>query len=679
MTTISNKVFGGLIPRIPADKLPDDKAQTAVNCNFAYGELRPLKAPYLVTTLANAAKSVFSTDGLLFYSWPWRTKAWKGPVINDANKRMYFTDQTGGMRVAQTTGMQTTGGQPATSYKVGVPSVAAAPTYALADRTTYPDYPSVSIKIFYMYMLQGKEYGKTQVSSPTTVTALKQYTFNVPDPVYATDATTTTSTESGTSPTYTVATSTSPGAMTAGIPQNATLAVRIEITDSAHSQLIFALTTSVDTASAVSDGIPGGVEAVLTAGTHSGTNTPCTLTLRYGIIETRAYVVTMINQWSEESKPSPAVLVSPTYMHDVQITFTPATYTGYVPLTKYRLYRSTANADYIAVGSAAPLSGSPMTVTDSVVTIVETDATLGSIGWDIPPDNMVGLTLMPNGFFAGFVGDTLYFSEPYRPWAWPYSMSFPYNLVGMRAVESSLVVTTITYPYMVNGVHPSAMNQAQLTQSQAGITDHGMTVVGNTVSYVSNDGLVGITGYNVDLASGQAFWTRELWKAAFGNTPTDLELAYHDGSLVCSSSTAGKMWEIRMDSEGGGNLTYRDAADYADALYVIPASDQLYEIRGTSLYQHNGSSTSATYDWQGKDHIMVKPVSFTSGFINCTGSVTVKLYADGVQRMSQTFSSRSYFRIPSGQKALRWSIRLTGTGIVKEISIAERREELARV
>lgn len=647
MTIISNKVFGGLIPRIPADKLPADKAQTAVNCNFAYGELRPLKEPFLVTTLANAAKSVFSTDGLLFYSWPWRTKAWKGPVIGDSYNRMYFTGDGGGLRVAQTTGMKTDGGEPAVSYKVGVPSVEAAPTYQLVDRTSLPDYPNASVELYSLYTLEGKRYEETQIGTYTTLAAFREFAFFV-DPTVPTS-----------------------------VPQGAVLAIRVDVKDGTSNTTVFSLTTSVSSTSARSDGVPGGVEAqLLKDGTDDGY---WKLSLKYGIMDTRAYVVTMVNQWLEESKPSPPLTVQPTYMQEVELTFTPPDYTGYVPVTNYRLYRSTDSGDYLSVNSVTGFSGSPVVVTDSAINITTTDASLSSIGWDLPPDSLRGLTLMPNGFFAGFVGDTLYFSEPYRPWAWPYSMTFPFAIVGTRPMESSLVVTTTAYPYMVGGVHPSAVSQAQLTQSQAGISDHGMTVVGGTVSYLSNDGLVGVRGYDVDFTSGQQYWTREIWKSMFGGYLPDMELAYHDGSLVCGSPTAGKMWEIRLDSEGGGNLTLRDSSTYADALYVLPASDQLYEVRGNKLYQHNGSATSQSYEWVGRDHILAKPTSFTAGYINCVGSVTVTLYADGVVRHTQTFVDRSYFRITTGQKAVRWSLKLAGTGTVKEISIAERREELARV
>lgn len=729
MTILSNRLFAGEIPRSPTDKLPADNAQATTNCNFAYGELRAMKAPFAVTRLANAAKSIFSLDGLTFYSWPFRTKAWKGPVIGDAYDRMYFTDQNGGMRVARTTGTRIDGGEPGTNYLVGVPPVVGAPTFTLVDRTTVPDYPQAAIRLYSYYESGGKRYEEKEITTFTTVKAFREYTFDIAAPTgdtvaavgvnaltasqrtvklasYTLESNIGDSVDAGNQDYEVVGSRTlrvnntditnvvsmtpsDAGPITPGewldrrlaqlgttTPDTASPSVRADVVDGTTGTTVFTLSASSSVASSRSDAVPGGVEAQLVRVT--GTPPVWKLTLNYGPVDTRAYVVTMVNDYMEESKPSPPVLVSPTYMQIVRLSFGAPSFAGYVPCSRFRMYRSIGTGDYLSITDSPQTFSSPsITVDDSSVTVKSTDASLSSIGWDMPPAGLKGLTLLPNGFFAGFVGDTLYFSEPFRPWAWPYSMTFPVALVGMRAIENSLVVTTYTYPYLVTGVHPESMTQAQLTASQAGISDHGMATVGNTVAYISNDGLAIISGYTVDLSVGQRLWTREVWKEKFGAVLSDLELAYHDGALVCGCPTLGKMWEIRLDGEGGGNLSSLNL--FANSLYVLPRSDQLYLVQGNDLYQYKGGPALLEYDWWGKDYILPKPTTFTVGYINCTGTVTVTLYANGVQRHQQTFGGASYFRIPSGSKALRWSYRLSGSGTVKEMSFAERRAELRNV
>lgn len=731
MTTIGTRVFGGEIPRSPKDKLIEPHAQQAVDCNFAYGELRPTKGGFLLRNLANAAKSIFSVNGLTFASWPYKVKAWKGPVTNDQFDRYYFTAATGALRVSQTTLLSTNGGEPSTSYLVGVPAVSVAPTVKLIDRSTLPDYPNATVRLYSYYETDGKRYSETEITTFTTVKPFREYTFTVAAPTTTSAQTPATGSkevqlsrftyftvdENGTTGYTTVSgdnmavtilgdntifyngtlyteigsvtpvgggtktlseflgeLNSQPGGAT---PTDASPSVRIDVIDTVKNTTIFSLSASSSVASSRSDAVPGGVDATLV---KNGTATGAwRLVLNYAPVETRAYVVTMVNQWNEESKASPPVLISPTYLQSVQLTFATPSFTDYVACSKFRVYRSVGSGDYLSVtDSPVAFTGESVTYLDELLRIVNTDAVLQSIGWDMPPTNLSGLTLLPNGFFAAFVGDTLYFSEPYRPWAWPYTMTFPVPLVGMRAIENSLVVTTNSYPYVVSGVHPDAMNQAQLTTSQAGLSDHGMAVVGNTVAYVSNDGLAIIKGYEVDLSVSQKLWTREVWQDTFGSVLGSLELAYHDGALICGCPTAGKMWELRLDGEGGGNLSMLGSTMRADCLYVLPASDQLYYTNGTQLLQYKGGS-NASYDWWSRDYILPKYTLLTAGYINTDAQTIITVYKDGAQCHQQTVTEPSYFRLPSGSKGLKWSFRLQGTGVVKELTLAERREELRSV
>lgn len=735
MTILSTKVFGGEVPRIPADKLPDGKAQQAVNCDFAYGELRPNRGLFEISRLANNAKSIFSLDGLTFFSWPHRAKPWKGPVTNDAFNRCYFLSSTGDLRVARTADTRVDGGEPAVSYKVGVPKVTAAPTATLVPRTSYPEFPHPAWRLYTFYEADGKRYDEKELTNFTMVSDLREVHFVVgeaspltaePTDVSETartlqlasitysyfdydrniDVITTTLLQGaeavvldsktvrvGETVYYNVVTfaplsgaTTTPGNVLssrlqqagAQTPTGASLGIRVELYDTERNVPYFSVSAMGGAAASRTEAVPGGLEISLAKNGDDAYSWK--LLLNWGVIEARAYVVTMVNQYNEESAPSAPVLVQPTYIDGVKLTFAVPNAVDKVPLYSFRVYRSVSSGDYLSCTSTPVVLNGATTVsfTDENLTVVSTDAVLESVGWDEPPTGLQGLNLLPNGFFAAFSGDTMYFSEPYRPWAWPYAMTFPINLIGARAIESSLVVTTTSFPFLVNGVHPDAMTQSQLTASQAGVSDHGMAVVGGTVAYISNDGLAVVKGYEVDLSISQQFWTREVWKQKFGAVLSDLELAYHDGSLVCSSPTGGKMWELRLDTEGGGNLSMWEAPIYANAAYVLPASDQLYLVRTNKLYQYRGG-IYLNYDWWSKDYILPTPSLFTAGYINTDGQTTLTVYADGQTWFSQTFYAPAYFRLPSGNKALKWSMRLQGTGVVKELSLASRRGELRAV
>jgi hypothetical protein len=82
---------------------------------------------------------------------------------------------------------------------------------------------------------------------------------------------------------------------------------------------------------------------------------------------------------------------------------------------------------------------------------------LASDNYDPPPEDMEGLTAVQNNILVGFVGNTLYFSEPGRPHAWPdaYAVTLEYNIVGVSAISGSMLVVTDSYPYIVSGSDPA--------------------------------------------------------------------------------------------------------------------------------------------------------------------------------------------------------------------------------
>ncbi|MFP3490442.1 hypothetical protein R0K20_22855, partial [Staphylococcus sp. SIMBA_130] len=82
---------------------------------------------------------------------------------------------------------------------------------------------------------------------------------------------------------------------------------------------------------------------------------------------------------------------------------------------------------------------------------------------DGPNAAMQGLTTLPGGILVGFFDNTLAFSEPYLPHAWPisYQLSFPDPIVAIASISNGLVVTTTGQPWLVTGSSPEAMAQME--------------------------------------------------------------------------------------------------------------------------------------------------------------------------------------------------------------------------
>ena len=81
--------FGGVIPRVPDALLPPNQASMAQNCDFAYGELHSTKQDFLIRTMTNTVGSVYTDNGLVFYTWSDDVNAVRSPLANDQYNRLY--------------------------------------------------------------------------------------------------------------------------------------------------------------------------------------------------------------------------------------------------------------------------------------------------------------------------------------------------------------------------------------------------------------------------------------------------------------------------------------------------------------------------------------------------------------------------------------------------------------
>jgi hypothetical protein len=136
--------FSGLYPRITEFLLPHNAATVAENCDFAYGEMRSIKDSYLLKTIAENVAAVFSEDGLRFYTWPNDCNAVISPIgSGSANALLYYTTN-GDFRVTLRSGAGTSGGQPAASYRVGVPKASTAPSISIDNTSASADVATTS-------------------------------------------------------------------------------------------------------------------------------------------------------------------------------------------------------------------------------------------------------------------------------------------------------------------------------------------------------------------------------------------------------------------------------------------------------------------------------------------------------------------------------------------------------
>lgn len=636
MDMIALRTFGGEIPLSPPHLLPENAAQRADFCDFAHGHLQPLKQGFLLSTMSNAVKTIYTEDGVLYYTWPVETYALKSPVLKDPYNRVYYLD-AGVLKATTTAGMSVTGGVPALGYQVGVPRPTLAPTLTLADLTAYPDYPGATFAVKTWWESGAKRFQET-AGALTTVTALSSYTFVAP----ALDTTNT--------------------------PVGALLRATFTALSAAGKSFMSATLTAGDT-DVRSSSLPGGVtfSMLLTTGTTYR------IDLAYGIAETRAYTYTNVNTWLEESPPSPAAQVSPTYLQAVSVTLGVSVFTGFRPFSVYRTYRTIgASPSYLLVHE-----GTETTYTDLSHKASDVTGSLDTVDYEAPPPLLDAMVRTAGGSFVGFKGSTLFVSEPFRPHTWQYQATFPKNIRGVVAASQALIVTTAEGCYVVLGSHPSALQLLRLPVPQAGIAQRSMADLDGVTVFASNDGIVGVTGAQASLRQSQELFVRDDWQARYGSILSDasMRFAWHDGRLVATSANAALGFVLSLDEGGARQYTRFD--EQMDAMFQLPVADSLYFSKGANIYQFRAGS-AYTYTWWSRDFIFTQPRNLGAGYIRCSAPVTMTLYMDGVQWWTGAVSS-GYFRLPAGRTALRWSVKLQGAATVEELYIARTMQELKRV
>lgn len=383
-----------------------------------------------------------------------------------------------------------------------------------------------------------------------------------------------------------------------------------------------------------------------------------------------AYVVTLISGYGEESAPSdPSGTIIRWDMvsgapagGEVEVSL-PAIPSGNHDIVTKRIYRVESGGVYQFV---ADVSAATSSYTDSVASEA-LGVALPSEGWDMPDPSLAGLTAMPGGFLAGFFGNTLAFSEAYRPHAWPvgYQLAFPDDIVAIVSTGSGLVVATTGQPHLVTGSSPVAMAPLELDARQPCLSARSLVDMGDYALYASPDGLVAVGGREAQVVTRNVL-TRDQWQAL---GPETIHAYRYDGAyLAFTGSTCFRFTP-------GEGFAFFDVT--ADGGYYDIADDTLYLIQGTGLVAWD-QGADLTYTWRSR--VSEAPPGAAS--FNCAKviaysyPVTFRLYADGALLVEHSVTSPWLFRLPAAGLARDWEVELEGTAEVASVQVASSPSEL---
>ena len=324
----------------------------------------------------------------------------------------------------------------------------------------------------------------------------------------------------------------------------------------------------------------------------------------------RAYVYTYVTNFGEESAPSPATLGS---------GYSDATWTignlvdppagrNIIYKRVYRTVTTTSGrVEYHEVWTTAVANQDY--VDDQDTNTVAKNNTLESEFFSEPPENLIGLVAHPNGFLVGFDGRDLYFSEPYRPHAWPqeYILSAEDIIQGLGVYSTSVAVGTRGHPYVVTGIHPSAMTFTKAQTPSPCVSDRrGIVPMPFGVYYPSDAGLMLVSSAGFQNATKNLL-TKTEWQRHY--TPSNLNAVRWQSQYVAfHSATKGFMF---APDEPQSAFVELDSVWTHTVLQSDTGSGEVFMVDANIVYEWNPAyGIPQTYKWRSKEYVTPNPVNF---------------------------------------------------------------------
>jgi hypothetical protein len=410
--------------------------------------------------------------------------------------------------------------------------------------------------------------------------------------------------------------------------------------------------------------------------------------------ETRSYLATFVNVYGEESQPSDTVTSSGNTDGTWNMTVPqPPAAGGYAAFNVVRIYRTVTSAQGLTdFYKVVDLPVGTLSFGDAVLAENLTEV-LESTTWAIPETGLQGLAKMPNGIFVSWKDNKLFFSENYRPHAWPaeYGITVDYPIVGVGVFGNSLAVCTTGSPAIVSGTKASAMSLQKTDAPLACLSRRSIVSAAEGVYYSSEDGLVLVGPAGVQVVTSELI-SREQWRTVFGSA--SIKGMYQNGQYtgIRTIGAVTDMFRFKPSDPSTQGVGYHDRAalnigiePWTGKPWIIDSDNKLYEWDAPG-------AAHLSYTWQSREFIYPQPTNFAAfqAYFDDTSSsiLHLKIWAtlrgkDGRVRKVLVYDEDVHYsgrelRLPSGFKSDIWQFEFSGTAELQAFQIATTAAELRR-
>jgi hypothetical protein len=321
---------------------------------------------------------------------------------------------------------------------------------------------------------------------------------------------------------------------------------------------------------------------------------------------------------------------------------------------------------------------------------------LGTDEYDPPPEDLKGLTTIQNNILVGFVGNTLYFSEPNLAHAWPDRYSTPVgdDIVALAAIAGSLLVLTKSYPYIVSVTDPaSGVSVSRVDVLYPCLSAKSVVTMGYGIVWSTNDGLAVYSPSSGAALVTKLLYNNDTWYLDVD--PNTVVAEYYGENYFASHSTGSFVFE--QDTKVGGFFV--DTGPVFTASWYDTYTGKLYYTSGTlgDVYEWDDLTQPAlTMQWKSKVIITkdminlgaarviadystltqtwdTQTVLWNSALTNWNNSdeITFRLWVNKELVFTTTVNDVNGFRLPTGYRSDTFEIGVEGNVRVRAVHLAE--------
>lgn len=336
---------------------------------------------------------------------------------------------------------------------------------------------------------------------------------------------------------------------------------------------------------------------------------------------TRAYTYTYVNIFGEESAPAPPTLFDGPPDATWNITGLAAPSSTVISergIAQIRIYRTVTGSTGTLFYRVATqdVSNSSYADTRPDLELTFEAILLQSTTWRVP-ELAEGLIAMPNGFFAAWRGRDVFFSEPYRAWAWPtdYIVSVPDPIVGCGVLGQTLVVLTESVPVLIGGPRPDSMTVERLDFVEPCVAPESVFSAPEGVYFASKRGLMLISPGGPINITGRLISPGE-WSRSFAPRYVSTLVT---ANQIFGFEKGGNGFVLDKDEARAGLTFVRNDVNY-NMVWMDPYTGEIHGSAGSTIRLLFNESVGASGGWRSKEFMFPAPVNL--------GAVVVYLESD---------------------------------------------------